>query len=269
MGGLAQQDVDFDQAATTATSICITRHDGPIPGWYRDFLRESLGRKQRGGGLPILYVNEGTRGPRPPETGEVRLLADALDAIAALVDRDALNPPVFEPGSPMPCVRLRSGGGFEITETTPEFRPPQVERYRAQPDRRDAIRKLPQLGCTDFVSCSVAPALVQGRKVRMLTVAQADRDLVLAGECMELEDQEGMARRLFAVYEGHNTDRRIGLPREIQTDSRYFYEAFKDVLGEIGIRVICFEHIPALERLRQSFADYLDSMGETGGAGQK
>ena len=44
--------------------ICITRHDGPIPRWYRDFVRESLGGKKGFGGLPLLYVNEGTRGPR-------------------------------------------------------------------------------------------------------------------------------------------------------------------------------------------------------------
>src|SRR5437867_6681545 len=234
MGGLVQQDVDYDQAVTTSTSICITRHDGPTPRWYRAFLRESLGRKKGFGGLPLLYVNEGTRGPRPPNADEVRLLADALDAIAALVERDALEPPVFEPGRPIPCVHLRLDGGLEITEKTPEFQAPQVERYRMLPDRRDAIRNLPRLDGTDLVSCSVAPALVKDRKVRMLTVAEAERDLVLASECMELEDQDGIGRRLLSVYEGSNTDGRIGLPREIQTDSRYFYEAFKDALGEMG-----------------------------------
>jgi hypothetical protein len=98
----------------------------------------------------------------------------------------------------------------------------------------------------------------------MLTVAEAERDFVLAGECMELEDQEGIARRLLSVFEGHNADGRIGRPREVQTDSRYFYEAFKDSLSEIGIRVTCFEHIPALERLRRSFADFLDRPGGSG-----
>ena len=263
MGGLVEQDVDFDQMATTSTSICITRHDGTTPRWYRNFLRESLGRKKGFGGLPLVYVSEGVRGPRPPNADEVRLLADALDAIAALVERDALKPPVFESGRPMPCLRLLSDGGLEITEKTPEFRPPQVERYRLQPDRRDAFRKLPQLDGTDLVSCSVAPALVMDRKVRMLTVAQAEKDLILAAECMELEDREGIARLLLSVYEGRNTDGRIGLPREIQTDSRYFYETFKDTLGEIGIRVVCFEHIPALERFRRSFADYLDRQGRS------
>ncbi len=222
MGGLVQQDVGYDQAVTTSTSICITRHDGPTPRWYRDFLRESLGRKKGFGGLPLLYVNEGTRGPRPPNAVEVRLLADALDAIAALVERDALKPPVFESGRPMPCIHLRLDGGPEITEMTPEFQPPQVKRSRMQPDRRDAIRKLHRLDSTDLVSYFVAPALVKDRKVRMLTVVDAESDLVLAGECMELEDQEGIARRLLSVFEGRNTAGRIGVPRENQTDSRYF-----------------------------------------------
>ena len=86
---------------------------------------------------------------------------------------------------------------------------------------------------------------------------------------MALEDQEGIVRRLLSVYEGRNTDGRIGLPREIQTDSRYFYESFKDALGEIGIRIVCFEHIPALEQLRRSFADYLDCPGGSGRADRR
>jgi hypothetical protein len=43
----------------------------------------------------------------------------------------------------------------------------------------------------------------------------------------------------------------------------------KDALGEIGIRVICFEQIPALEGMRQSFADNLDRQGESGGAARR
>jgi len=147
-------------------------------------------------------VNQGVRGPRPPNAGEARLLADALDAIAALVERGALKPPVFAAGRPMPCVQLRSDGGLEITQETPEFRPPQIERYGLRPDHRDAIRKLPRLDSTDLVSCSVAPALIQDRKVRMLTVAEAEKDLILAAECMEFEDQEGIVRFLLSVYQG-------------------------------------------------------------------
>jgi hypothetical protein len=46
MGSVAQREVDHDQAATASTSICITRHDEPFPRWYRDFLRNSLGREK-------------------------------------------------------------------------------------------------------------------------------------------------------------------------------------------------------------------------------
>jgi hypothetical protein len=74
---------------------------------------------------------------------------------------------------------------------------------------------------------------------------------------------------LVGKAEGDNMDGRVGVPRKIQTDSRYFYEAFKDALAEIGISSACFEHIPALERIRRSFADYLDRGGESGGAGRE
>jgi hypothetical protein len=269
LGGVIQQDVDHDQAFTTVTSICISRQDGPVPRWYRDFLQESLGRKKGIRGLPLLYVNEGSRGPRPPNVEEVHLLAAALDVIAALVGNGTLNPPVFEPGRPMLCIHLRSDGSHGISEKTPEFQLPQVERYHMPPDRRDAIRELPRLDGTDLVSCAVAPALVQGRKVRTLGVVDPESDLIFAGECLELDDQEGIARCLLSIYEGRNTGGRIGVPREIQTDSRYFYEAFKDALGEIGIRVICFEQIPALERIRRSFADFFSRRGGSGGADRR
>lgn len=258
MGSLVQQDVDHDQAITASTSICITRHDGAKPRWYRDFLRKSLGRKKGFGALPLLYVNEGKRAPRTPDPEEVRLLADALDAVVALIERDALKPQIFQSGRPMPCLHLRSDGSREVTEKTPEVRPPQVEQYRMPLERRAVIRALPRLESTDLVSCSLAPALVGGRKVRMLIVADAESELIFAGECTELDDLEAIGRRLLAVFEGENTVKRVGLPREVQTDSRYFYEAFKDALSEVGTRVICFERIPALERMRQGFADFLE-----------
>ncbi len=264
VGGLIEQDVDYDQAATTSTSLCISRNDGPIPIWYRDFLKESLGRKKGLARLPLLYLNEGTRRPRPPNADEIRLLADAMDAIAALVARAALKPAGFEPGRPMPCVRLRTDGTFDVGEKTPAFRPPQVERYQLPADRRDAIGKLPRLDEADIVSCSIGNLTVQERKVRVLIVIHQDGDLVLAVEAVEVNDREAMAKCLLGVYEGRNTARRIGVPREIQTDSRFFYETFKEALGEIGIRVVCVEHIPVLERFRQSLADFLDRPPEKG-----
>lgn len=258
MGGLVQQDVDYDQAITSSTSICISRHDGAKPRWYRDFLRKSLGQKKGFGKLPLLYVNEGKRATRSPHAGELRLLADTLDAVVDLVERDALKPRIFQSGRPMPCLCLRSDGSVEVTEKTLEIRPPQVPQYRIPPERRAEIRALPRLESTCLVSCSLAPALVQGCKVRMLIVADAESDVILTGECTELDDLEAIGRRLLAVFEGTNAAERVGLPREVQTDSRYFYEAFKDALSDVGIRVICFERIPALEGMRQGFAEFLD-----------
>jgi hypothetical protein len=48
------------------------------------------------------------------------------------------------------------------------------------------------------------------------------------------------------------------LPREIQTDSRFFYEAFKETLADLEIPVVCFPEIPALARLRASFKEFLE-----------
>ena len=263
MGGLVRDDLDFDQALTGPTSICITRDDGPVPRWYLAFLRNSLGRKGGVGKLPFLYVNESHHPTRPPTPGEVSLIADALKAVTALYVEDALKPPLFKAGRPLPCIHLLSGGTHEITEVTPVYEPPRVERYEMPPDRGAALRELPRPGGTDLVSCHVAPALVQGRKVRLLMIVEADEGTVLGAQCMELDDREAIARSLQSIYQGRNATARIGLPQEIETDSRYFYEAFKDALAEVGIRVICFRRIPALERLRDSLSGFLDSPGRS------
>ena len=135
----------------------------------------------------------------------------------------------------------------------------RLERCRLRPEEREAFGKLPRLPATDLVSCSIAPATVQSRKLRLLGVIDAASDYVLAVELTELEDRQSIVRRLLSLYGGQNKQRRIGLPREIQTDSRYFYETFKDCLAEIGISVTCFEEIPALEMMRRSIAEFLGS----------
>jgi hypothetical protein len=100
----------------------------------------------------------------------------------------------------------------------------------------------------------------------MLFVVDQTEALLCVHELVELDDPNFFTWRLHFIYEGANRMDRIGVPRSIQTDSRYFHDTFKDALGEVGIQVRFFDRIPTLEGCRRITVDHFEREERSGGA---
>jgi hypothetical protein len=53
------------------------------------------------------------------------------------------------------------------------------------------------------------------------------------------------------------TGRAVGVPRQVVTDSLEFYEYMKDALAELCINVLYQEHVPPLEKAKDSLHEFM------------
>jgi len=153
----------------------------------------------------------------------------------------------------MPCIVLRETGGIEQKQVRPVFQKIEYAAAQVPEELMAAVRALPRVERTILISCSIAPTPVQEGQVRLFLALDAASGLILDANAVLPGEIDALAERLCEVFE--NTG---GLPNEIQTDSRIFYESIKSILAALGIRVLCVDEIPKLVELRETFAEYLD-----------
>jgi len=102
---------------------------------------------------------------------------------------------------------------------------------------------------------------VKDRSARVLLVYDEQRDKIVTGQVFLPE--KGMLDEAFqiliAAFEGDNLLKQRGVPAEIHTDSKLFYDHFKQDLAELGIRLLCVPELPGLTALREHFLAFLGS----------
>jgi len=252
MGSLVQEDIGCDEAVLEADKLAISAHVGDFPPTYRKFLRAAAGPNESLRGMPFILAMDAGSMPRVPSEDEIGLLARAVAAVADLVDRGALKPAPFRPGAPMPCIVLRRDGGVDLKKVTPVFERMEFAEAHIPEERLAAVRALPRLDRTLLVSCSIAPVPVQEGQARMFITFDVESGRVLDGLGVLHGQLHTIAERLLDAF-----GKIGGLPSEIQTDSRFFYEGLKSTLSELGIRVLCVDEIPKLAELRESLAKFM------------
>ncbi|MBN1422792.1 MAG: hypothetical protein JXP34_28710 [Planctomycetes bacterium] len=260
LGGLVEEDIDSPEASLAGGMLSIMVHEGDFPRPYRKFLRDAIGPRKSLRGLPLIFAVEPGGTPRTPREEEVALLARAVGAVADLVGRGDLKPRRFRSGNAMPCIVLRRGGGIEQKEVTPVFDRGHFAEADVPEERLAAIRALPRMARTMLVSCSPAPICTPEGQLRMFAAMDAASEFLFGASAVTAGDIDGAAAKLLETFEEMD-----GLPSEIRTDSRFFYEGLKSILARLRIRAVCVAEIPELVELRAGLAQFLEDRGKIGG----
>ncbi|MBI3615351.1 MAG: hypothetical protein HY211_02425 [Candidatus Omnitrophica bacterium] len=137
--------------------------------------------------------------------------------------------------------------------------PPLASVSRLTEELRRRLSRFPRLSRSYLIGFDAGGVSVRNEIPRMLLIYDLERDKIVLGEFL-LPSEPDMLGKTFhlltAAFEGYNLLQQRGIPSEIQTDSKFFYDHFKSDLSHLGIRLLCLPALSPLDALRAHFSAF-------------
>lgn len=199
--------------------------------------------------------------PRPVDSEEGLVLSRFLEAVAELAEQGRLGKDAPRDGDRWLF--------FNLTEEEGRLATRQSYRRLAEvnvqhspvalaPELLARLKGRPRLDGRYYLSVFCPPATVGGGII--WTALLLDE----AGRPIFTESSHGFGDAALAALGAFEGKRRvvagapeISVPREIWTDSFPVYEAIKDALLALEVRLLCKEGVPELERAKASLSEFL------------
>jgi hypothetical protein len=264
---IAQSQMDKDEFAFRADLLSIAYTPASeIPTTKR----KSLGvlceiSDSTGEILPHLIRKRPFQAASLPEDPDAILLGSVLRAVPQLLSEGRISPKRLEDRTNMPIFVLPVSPGEPLLEEKapplseePKF--PDVPKLTLDPSTRAKLTGEPRRGVL-LVSLTTGPVSVRKEQARMLLVLDPERDLVLTGRAFLGPDSViEAARYLLSTMTGESRPAvgdHIVVPDKLATDSLEFYGSIKAAFADMGVQVLYAERIPPLEKVRESFLEYM------------
>lgn len=262
--GMLKKDIDDDTARQEIDMISVSAEVELPPRWLEYARRRGL-REIPGLGWPMVSVKRPHRVGEPPGPADERNLCRCLGVLVHLAQKGRLRSAERE--------RRKAVLVFEVkTERAtlsvlPSWKPiptppPLTPIPRLTEGLRERLSRLPRLSRPYLIGFD-AGGIAVGREIpRMLLIYDPERDKIVLAEFLlpsEPDMLEKTFRLLTAAFEGVNPLQQRGIPAEIQTDSKLFYDHFKGDLSRLGIRLLCLPELRPLTALREGFSAFVRS----------
>lgn len=197
--------------------------------------------------------------PRPLDSEEALLLARCLEAVAELAETGRLGTAEARDGSRTLF--------FNLTEEAGKLRIRQSYRRLEEVDVQHPPVELPQpllerlkkrsrVEARYMVSIFTPPVSVQGGIVWMGLLLDEENRPVLAHAAPEFGEA---ALAVFEALAGKTSvkEAKVGVPREIWTDSYPVFAALQDAMLALEIRFLSREEVPELQAAKESLSGFL------------
>lgn len=215
-------------------------------------------------GSPMVTVKRPGRVSAVPTLSQERALSSCLEALTHLAKTGQLGLAGGERKGFVYIFEVSQGQGQLSTRGKWEPRPPApspVSERRLDESLKEKLSRLPRLARPYLVGFHAGSIAVKDQIARVLLVYDEQQDKIITGQVFLPE--KGMLDEAFqtlvAAFEGNNLLGQQGLPTEIRTDSKFFYDHFKQDLAQLGIRLLCVPELPGLTALREHFLAFLGS----------
>lgn len=251
--------IDMDTAFIEGDVMCVDKsRDSEISSELKSYLAEH-GCNMKRNELPLIYVSPIHGRIRPPDNDEAAYLLFCLKIILALYDSDRLRPDRFK--------REDSLLTFFVKESNKTIEEKYVaygadaglsKTAELSPEEISSLRSLGRNNSTYHIAYFVGPFSVQERMMRVLLVHDRNKDKIIFTEVFEANEPfENIIKKLAEVFKGNNAMGKKGLPKQIITDSKHFYDSAKKYLAGLGIKVLCSERVPKLEEIKKHMAGFM------------
>lgn len=257
-------DGDLDDATTIQdANLLALSIDQPhtIPHKFTTYAKRHGLQKVPGFGQPIIMVKRPRRSAVLPTAHDKVMLCKWLSALVELAQLDALQPArrrrqrsvlIFE--------RNESGTLHPTWVPIPEAPPQPIEELLSE-EARLTCEPLPRLPGRYLVAFHAGDLSIRGEVPRLLIVVDESQDKILHSAVFN--EAPGMPREVFdallRVFHGRNAMKQPGLPTELVTNSKLFYDLFKRDLARLRIRVACAARVPHLDFVLEEFFTFLEA----------
>jgi hypothetical protein len=262
--GMLKKDVD-ENTARQGIELFSVSAELELPPRMSEYARRRGLREIPGLGWPMAAVKRPHRVSEPPDPSDERILCRCLEALVHLAQTGQLQ--LARRG------RRKAVLVFEVKREGPTLSilpswkpipapPPLTPIPRLTEELRERLSRLPRLSRPYLIGFDAGGIAIGGEIPRMLLIYDAERDKIVLGEFAlpsEPDMLEKTFRLLTAAFEGVNLLQQRGIPAEIQTDSKLFYDHFKGDLSRLGIRLLCLPELPQLDALRAHFSAFARS----------
>ena len=210
--------------------------------------------------FPLFQVKEPQKVFKPPRDTDAQTLCLCIKAIIKLIKSDLLEAKTLRKGD-----KTRR---FEVTEKDGDVhitsRYENIVTLKSKPKTLkiddttlNQLKALPKLQTIYNVAAPAGMVAIRDRIPRVFFIHDERRDCILVMQVFyERELEAGAFGILKDVFLGKNFLKQRGLPDEIKTDSRLFYDHFKQILASLGVRVVCVESIPKVEEIIEGFQNF-------------
>ena len=257
--GLRNSDIDMDTAFIEGDVMCVDKsRDSEISSELKSYLAK-YGCNMKRNELPLIYVSPVHGRIRPPANDDAAYILICIKTIVRLSASGRLKPDRFKKENSLLTFFVKDdnktieekyvvyGADVELSKTV-----------KLSPEEISSLRSLGRNNSTYLISYFVGPFSVQERMMRVLLVHDRNKDKILSTDPFEATDSfENIIKKLVEVFKGNNAMGKKGLPKQIITDSKHFYDSSKRYLAGLGIKVICSERVPKLDEVRNSMARFM------------
>lgn len=262
LNGLLCGDIDNDTAFTEGDIVSIYKcKSSQIPPQFKEYLIKAGYENIKNNELPEIYTIPPYKIARTLNEDEAEYILYCIKAIMTVYKEGRLSPDRFKKDSPLLAFFVK---GDKEDMTIEEGYVPYVlhtklsKEIELSREEYNTLRSLGGNNSTYLISYFVAPFSVQGRLPRTLLVYDQEVDAPIFVEASEsTEPFENINKKLISVFKGNNLARKQGLPKQIITDSKHFYDCAKKYLAGFGVEMICSERVEKLEQIKKDFKNYM------------
>lgn len=264
--GMCDKDFDEHTAIEALDLISVSLEPkGDIPEAFAAYSRRKGLQAVPRLGFPMVTMKRPGRVSTVPTPFQERALSSCLEALTHLAKTGQLGLAGGERKGFVYIFEVSQGHQGQLsTRGKWEPRPPApspVSERRLDENLRARLSRLPRLARPYLIGFHAGSIAVKGQSARVLLVYDEQRDKIVTGQVFVPE--KGMLEEAFqvlvAAFEGNNPLGQQGLPVEIRTDSKFFYDHFKQDLAELGIQLLCVPELQGLTALREHFLAFLES----------
>ncbi|MFH1824263.1 MAG: hypothetical protein ABH873_03440 [Candidatus Firestonebacteria bacterium] len=208
----------------------------------------------------MVMVKESLKVARLPQDNEAIILYLCIKTIITLFNQNLLDPKTLKEDNKIKVFEItEEGSNINIISKYENIVSLKTESDALEVDEKtlNQIKALPRLQTIYNMSAPMGIMSIKDKIPRVFFIHDDVKDIILVSQVFYEKDlKKGAFNLLKDVFLGKNFLQQKGLPQEIRTDSRYLYENFKQILGCLGLEIICASSIPKIKGIVEEMIQF-------------